>query len=193
MNLLRVVIAGVCAGQLLAARAAEPITNAPAAAGGAQALDADQSQALAAVLPPHDNDPLAQPVTIADNGKSWTFFTARRGGKIVGTAFLAVSRLGYGGDIQVMVGVTNGLRVARLAILPHHETPGLGDKIGAPQFYGQFAGRDLARTRWALRKDGGDIDGITGATVSSRAVVDAVRRGLEVCRRHAAEIGLAGE
>ena len=57
-----------------------------------------------------------------------------------------------------------------------------------PPFRSQFAGRLLRTTKWALKKDGGDIDAITGATISSRAATEAVAKAVAVYQRHADEI-----
>ena len=78
-----------------------------------------------------------------------------------------------------------------IAILEQKETPGLGANIDTPGFRDRLAGQDLQQTNWRVKKDGGDIDHITAATISSRAVTDAVREALEayLANREAIENG----
>ena len=78
--------------------------------------------------------------------------------------------------------------VSGIEILTHAETPGLGDKIVEPWFKDLFAGKNLDNADWRVKKDGGEFDQITGATISPRAVVGAVRKGLEFYRDHRAKI-----
>lgn len=151
-------------------------------------------RALQAVLPPADNSPdgdTVQLVTGQDKrGRdvARTFFRGRQEGMLSGIAFKVVAPDGYSGNITVMVGVDPVGTVAGVEILSHNETPGLGDKISLPAFKGIFAGKNLANADWRVKKDGGDFDQITGATISPRAVVGAVRKGLEFFRDHRVEI-----
>ena len=153
-----------------------------------QALREEKLAALREVLPAYDNEPDADAVIIEDRGRSWTFYVAREGATFSGAAFETASEKGYGGLIGVMVGVTADGRVNGLEILSQKETPGLGARIQEPAFKQQFAGRSIHDTVWAVRKDQGDIDEITAATISSRAVVEAIKTGLDVYEEHAALI-----
>jgi electron transport complex protein RnfG len=147
-------------------------------------------RALKAVLPPVDNAPdtdLVQLVTGRDRkGREQvgTFYRGRRDGQLKGIAFRVTAPDGYGGDIDIMVGIDPQGTVTGVAILKHGETPGLGDKIARPEFTGRFVGKALGNADWRVRKDGGDFDQLTGATISPRAVVGAIRRGLEFFREH---------
>lgn len=134
-----------------------------------------KSKAISDVLPPHDNEPAACAVTVEYGGEKWTFYPARQNGKYVGAACEAVSSEGYNGDIRIMVGISADDTVHRIVILGHKETPGLGARIAGDAFRSRFEGRSIEETNWAVAKDGGDIDGITAATISSRAVIGAVR------------------
>jgi len=78
--------------------------------------------------------------------------------------------------------------VTGIEILNHAETPGLGDKIAHPAFKDQFKLKNLDNVDWRVKKDGGQFDQITGATISPRAVVKAVKGGLEFYRQHRQEI-----
>lgn len=88
---------------------------------------------------------------------------------------IAVRTRGYGSEIELLVGIDKRGAVSGLKVLSHRETPGLGAKITAPAFLGQFQGKKIT-DRIAVKED---IDAITGATVSSRAVCKGVRDALE--------------
>lgn len=93
-------------------------------------------------------------------------------GEKAGYAFMA-SGSGYSGNIDIMVGLDSGFGIKGLSILSQTETPGLGSRITESLFTDQFKG--LSATDIALKADGGKIDAVTGATISSRAVVNAVK------------------
>ncbi len=95
----------------------------------------------------------------------------------LGTAF-EVSSSGYGGEVDIMIGVNPDKTISGVSIVSHSETPGLGANITRESFTSQFAGKRLSGTGLTLTKDGGEIDQVSGATISSAAVVDAVRGGL---------------
>jgi electron transport complex protein RnfG len=149
-------------------------------------------EALAAVLPEFDNDPRAATNTFSEDGVRWTFFVARKEGRFAGAAFVATSPHGYEGAIRVLVGVRADRTIKDIRVLSQQETPGVGSKVTEAPFRSQFAGRSIAGTPWKLRMDGGDIDAVTGATISSRAVTEAVGAGIVVYRRHAEEIAATG-
>ena len=80
---------------------------------------------------------------------------------------------GYGGDIVLMVGFKKDKKtVISYKVLQATETPGLGMKLKTPEFAGQFSGKD--GTALKVKKDGGDIEAITSATITSRAVCKAI-------------------
>ena len=92
------------------------------------------------------------------------------------TAIIGQARMlqagGYGGAIDILLGIESDGRLRGIRIISQQETPGLGAKIIESQFLDQFAG--LSVNEIALSRDGGSVDAITGATISSRAVVEAV-------------------
>ena len=90
----------------------------------------------------------------------------------IGFAFLAVGK-GYGGLIDILVGLENETTIKGVTIVSHLESPGLGARITESSFRDQFIGVNIADV--ALRLKGGEIDAVTGATISSRAVVDAIK------------------
>lgn len=88
---------------------------------------------------------------------------------------------GYSGNIQLLVGADFAGTVLGSRVTEHHETPGLGDKIELrhSEWITHFANKVINGTsdsRWAVKKDGGDFDQFTGATITPRAVVNAVKR-----------------
>jgi electron transport complex protein RnfG len=93
-------------------------------------------------------------------------------GTEIGYAFLAIGK-GYGGDIDILVGLEDETTLKGIAVIAHAETPGLGDKILAPDFTDRFVGVDIADV--AVPDEGGKVDAITGSTISTKAVIDAVR------------------
>jgi electron transport complex protein RnfG len=157
----------------------------------AKARRAETIGALTRVLPATDNDVLQDARTVTEEGAAWTFYVGRNQGRFVGCAFEGSSLRGYGGLIRVLVGVLPDGNVNSVEILQADaETPGLGSKVREPGFLKQFVGRAAAEAgTWGrVAKDGGQIQAITGATITSRAVSEAVRAGLLVYARHAEEI-----
>lgn len=94
-------------------------------------------------------------------------------GKVTGYAVKGVSSAGYGGDIVLMVGLTPDYKIITYKKLEAAETPGLGSNLTSPGFMKQFAGMD-ASSPLAVRKDGGTVEAITSATITSRAVCGAI-------------------
>lgn len=168
-------------------------TNKVTATPIADAGQKETTAALRAVLPDFDNNPLDATCEITDGNRKWMFHVARKGGVFSGVAFESSSTKGYGGEIAIMIGVTATGTVKNIRILSQHETPGLGTKIAEDPFRRQFDNKPIEGTSWAVRKDNGSFDAVTGATISSRAVLEAVRDGLDVYRRHKDEIARAGE
>ncbi len=92
--------------------------------------------------------------------------------KVLGYAVPGTSPNGYAGDIRLMAGLTADRAVVTYRVLAANETPGLGAKLGDAAFAAQFAGKPAAALR--VKKDGGTIDALTGATITSRAVCEAL-------------------
>jgi electron transport complex protein RnfG len=150
--------------------------------------------ALAEVLPAHSNDPIHDVLHISDaDAGPMTLYLARDGdGKVTGAAFEVVAPDGYSGNIFILLGVDRDGSVHAIRVTSHHETPGLGDGIVKNhKWVNSFSGRNLQNTHWAVKKDGGDFDQFTGATISPRAVVKAVKRGLEFYQRHQDQVAAA--
>lgn len=161
----------------------------------AKAEAADMQASLAQVLPPGfaDNDLLADTVQIVGaGGTATTVYRARKGGQAVGAVFKNTSR-GYAGDIVVLIGVDARGTLLGARVVKHAETPGLGDKIdiAKAKWILDFNGKsfdNLPPAKWAVKKDGGVFDQFAGATITPRAVVKAVKGGLEFFAAHRGEI-----
>lgn len=150
-------------------------------------------RALFEIVPPerHDNDMLASVITVpAAQAKALGLETptdihvARRDGELVAFIVPAVAPDGYSGDIKMIVGVNADGSVAGVRVLSHKETPGLGDKVDLNKsswilsFDGKSLGNPSAE-KWAVKKDGGNFDQFTGATITPRAVVNQVKEVLQ--------------
>jgi len=159
----------------------------------AVARQAEKLDALRAVLPDFDNQPDQNTFKTTTNGTEWTFFVARKNNAYAGAATESFSKNGYGSRILLMIGFNANHTVQQVKILEQMETPGLGSRITGDEFRGQFTGRKLAGTRWAVRKDNGDFEAITGATISSRAVVDAVKKAVDAYLQNEAAITKTGQ
>ncbi|MBQ5856636.1 MAG: RnfABCDGE type electron transport complex subunit G [Bacteroidales bacterium] len=96
----------------------------------------------------------------------------------IGAAVETFTNKGFSGNISLMVGILADGTVKNISVLQHAETPGLGSKMEEETFKGQFNDKNPASFNFSVKKDGGDVDAITAATISSRAFCDAVNRAL---------------
>ncbi len=139
-------------------------------------------RAIGSVVPPFDNDPSAEGFRVAVGPDSLLVYPATMGGELVGMAVESVSHEGFSGDISVMVGFDAGGVVTGYSVLSHGETPGLGARMEEwfrlPEGHRSVIGLTPSPSL-AVAKDGGEIDGITAATITSRAFLDAIRRAHE--------------
>jgi len=153
----------------------------------AEDLLASLSQVIPASI--HDNDLLAHPLAITQaSGDTAIVYRALRGHAVTGVAY-RITCQGYGGEIELILGLNARGEILGARALAHAETPGLGDKIEADRngWILRFDGLSLSSPpieRWAVRKDGGDFDQFSGATITPRAVVGAIKGGLEFFREH---------
>ena len=178
---------------LLASGALAWASNATGAAiAAAEAKDLRDS--LAEVLPQGmaDNDFLKDTVDLEKEGKTVTIYRARKEG-VVKAALFKVAQRGYAGDIQVLMAVDSAGKTLGVRVLKHSETPGLGDKIEVKKdpWVKSFDGKSLADPtpdKWAVKKDGGIFDQFAGATITPRAVVKAVKGGMDFYTEHRKEI-----
>ena len=96
----------------------------------------------------------------------------------IGAAVETFTNKGFSGNVSLMVGILADGTVNNISVLQHAETPGLGSKMTEPSFKDQFNNKNAASFNFKVKKDGGDVDAITAATISSRAFCDAVNRAL---------------
>lgn len=136
------------------------------------------SEALEAVLPAFDR---TESWTTEADGLQLTINKAIAGEQTVGFAVESISKNGFGGVVRLMVGFDAGGRILNINVLEQTETPGLGTKMcdeGNP-LLASFKDKMAADVKMSVRKDGGDVDALTAATISSRAYAEAVARAYE--------------
>ena len=156
-------------------------------------------EAIMDVVPEFDNNPVDEAYKVAtDGGDSLLVYPAKKGDDIVGFAVNSYSNNGFSGNIQVMVGFDTENNIVNYAVLSHAETPGLGSQMVdwfKPQvqslsliekLFGfemkqaeansSIIGKNPETTKFEVANDGGDIDGISASTITSRAFLEAVKR-----------------
>ncbi len=162
-------------GITLVASAGVGVVNMITAEPIAAAKEAATVAALNEVLPAFDETTNAE-LTIDE--LPITVYTATKEGVVSGYAVQTMTKQGFGGTIRMMVGFTPDGEVVNVNVLEQSETPGLGTKMadeGNPLIT-SFKGKNPADMKLAVKKDGGDVDALTAATISSRAYVDAMNR-----------------
>ena len=146
----------------------------------------------------HDNELTAQCTLLQNKEALGTedalpAYIATAAGKPVAIALEAIAPDGYNGNIKLIVGINTQGEVLGVRTLSHQETPGLGDKIELRKsdWVTKFVGKVLTSEddkQWQVQKDGGDFDQFTGATITPRAYVKAVKRAVWYFTQHQAEI-----
>lgn len=156
----------------------------------AENLRQDQITLLSQVLPEslYDNDLLTDTKTITEQDQQHTVHIARVEGQAVAFA-LPIVGYGYSGAINMIMAADINGNILGVRVISHAETPGLGDKIelNKDDWITEFDGHSLtskSTKQWAVKKDGGDFDQFTGATITPRAVVGAVYDGLILLNQH---------
>ncbi|WP_455222665.1 electron transport complex subunit RsxG [Kaarinaea lacus] len=145
----------------------------------------DMQRSLEQVVPPtiHSNDLLKDVIEVKANDETRNVYLAKSDDKVVAVAFDTTVK-GYAGPIDVIVGISSDGELLGTRVLSHNETPGLGDKIEPEKspWITRFTGLSLTNpgeSQWKVKKDGGFFDQFTGATITPRAVVKAVKISLE--------------
>lgn len=119
-------------------------------------------------------------IPTADGKGKVELFPARNSeGNITSVAIKTYSNNGFGGKIELMVGYFVDGTINKYKIIDYKETPGLGTKVSEPKFSSQFNGINPGKHIFKVKQDGGNIDAVTAATISSRAVIDAIQRGFD--------------
>lgn len=146
----------------------------------------------------HDNDLLDDAITVRNEAllgttEPVTVYRAYQNGEPVAALFTSVAPNGYSGPIRLLVCVRADGRLSGVRVLGHRETPGLGDyiEIERSDWITHFENASLekpARDEWDVRRYGGHFDQFTGATITPRAVVRAVKNTLVYFERHRDDI-----
>lgn len=152
------------------------------------------SERIDILIPPgtRDNDVLADKALalspdLLGIARPVAIYRARKSGQPVATIFHTIAPDGYRGPIELLVAIDVHGKLIGVQVVRHRETPGLGDAFENRnrEWLPGFTGRSLEnppQQRWAVRKDGGEFDAFTGATITPRAIVKSVRRALEFYR-----------
>jgi len=148
------------------------ITEGPIAESKAKA----KLEAIQKVVPVFNNNPSEEKYMIASDLGELECFPAKMDSVLVGTAISTKTNLAFSGSFSVMVGILPDGTIINTSVLEHKETPGLGTKMTEPKFKNQFMGKNPGSFKIRVKKDGGEVDAITAATISSRAFCDAVMR-----------------
>ena len=135
--------------------------------------DGNLSESTRIISPPHEL-PGTNEVPI---------YRVYAGGEPVAALFVVTARDGFSGPIQLLVGITVDAKITGIRVLDHRETPGLGDLIEADKsdWITQFENkslRDPFSDGWAIKRDGGEYDQLTGASITPRAVIKAIKQTL---------------
>jgi len=138
--------------------------------------------AITEVVPEFDNNPSTEMYTVKIGTDEIEFYPATKNGKLVGTAIKTFTKNGFAGYIWVMVGLKPNGEIINYSVLEHKETPGLGTKMepwfkttDPTKIKASIIGKNPGVQKFIVSKDGGDIDAITAATISSRAFLQAVQ------------------
>ena len=145
--------------------------------------DSGISESRLVIAPPHD----------LPGSEAALIYRVFDEGEPVAALIAMTARDGFSGSIRILVGIDVNGAVTGVRILQHRETPGLGDKIESTRsnWIHQFGGRSLldpVMTAWAIKRDGGDFDQLTGASITPRAVIGALRDTLIYFDAHRDEI-----
>ncbi|MCP4975656.1 MAG: RnfABCDGE type electron transport complex subunit G [Maribacter sp.] len=143
--------------------------------------------ALKEVLPTFDNNPVEDMRKIAsDKAKdSIEIYTAYLKDRLAGTAVIGSSEKGFSGLVKIMVGFKPNGTIKNIVVLEQKETPGLGTKMKDDKFIKQFRDKDPSTYNLKTTKDGGDVDALTGATITTRAFGEAAQMAYDVLIEHA--------
>jgi electron transport complex protein RnfG len=160
-----------------------------------------EEKALLEIVPQqrHDNSMLDDKIAVGrdTNGLGLKtdkhIYLAKRDNQVIAAIIPVTAADGYSGDINLIVGVNANGSVAGVRVLSHKETPGLGDKVDLKKsdWVLGFNGKTLSnpeRIGWAVKKDKGEFDQFTGATITPRAVVAATLRALEYATSNHSEL-----
>ncbi len=123
------------------------------------------------------------------NNEPVYIYRARKDDVPSGLVLTTTAHEGYSGNIQLIIGIKANGEITGVRVLSHKETPGLGDKIEIEKHnwilsFNNTSLANLSVKEWAVKKDGGQFDQFTGATITPRAIVKAVKRTLDFYKTH---------
>ena len=116
-------------------------------------------------------------------GDSLDVYPAKKDNVVVGYAINTNTKKGFSGNISLMAGFKPDGTIISITVLEQKETPGLGTKMAEPLFKNQFNDKNPSQFNLKVKKDGGSVDAITAATISSRAFCDAVQRSYNTLQK----------
>lgn len=152
-------------------------------------MKAQQEAAILEVAPPFNNNPEKEKMEIEENGEIFTVYPAISDGKLVGAAVEGSSMNGFAGQVTVMCGFDLDGTVRDYRVIQQAETPGLGTKMETwfrdPRGARSVIGKNPESFSFYVTKDpGGEVDGITAATISSRAFLEIMRNAFEAYKQY---------
>jgi electron transport complex protein RnfG len=140
--------------------------------------------AIKEVVPGFNNNPDAEMFRLpTDDGDSLDIYPAKKDSILIGYAVDTYTNNGFSGEITLMAGFKPDGTLINITVLTHKETPGLGSKMTDPVFKDQFMDKNPSSFKLTVKKDGGQVDAITAATISSRAFCDAVLRAYNTLQK----------
>jgi len=150
---------------------------------------AKKTNALKLVLPDFNNK-IVESVKLVNHElakDSIEIYPGFQDEKHVGTAIIGSSEKGYSGLVKIMVGFEPNGNIKNIMVLEQKETPGLGTKMKDDKFLRQFRGKNPAEYDVKPTKDGGDVDALTGATITTRAFGEATQMAYDVYKENQQE------
>lgn len=138
--------------------------------------------ALKQVLSEFNNNPVEEVLMLkSDKAKdSIEVYSGTFDDKPIGTAIIGSSDKGYSGLVKIMIGFNPDESIKNIVVLEQKETPGLGTKMKGDKFIRQFRGKKPSEFNLKPTKDGGDVDALTGATITTRAFGEAAQMAYDV-------------
>jgi electron transport complex protein RnfG len=141
-------------------------------------------EAIKQVVPEFNNNPYEEMYKLpTGEGDSLDIYPAKKDEVVVGYAVNTFTRNGFSGNITLMTGFNPDGTIVNITVLEQKETPGLGTKMSEPKFRDQFIQKNPSDFSLKVKKDGGPVDAITAATISSRAFCDAVQRAYSTLQK----------
>jgi electron transport complex protein RnfG len=141
-------------------------------------------EAIKQVVPEFNNNPNEEMYKLpTGEGDSLEIYPAKKDSVVVGYAVNTYTKKGFSGNITLMAGFKPDGSIVNITVLEQKETPGLGTKMTEPKFKEQFNDKNPSQYSMKVKKDGGQVDAITAATISSRAFCDAVQKAYNTLQK----------